>query len=534
MSGEEKKRLSIALVFFLILLIGGCAGNKPEVKYPVVEQEHWNMLSETSKGYSPSPSKREISISDYRQQNEQESAKTREKPLPVQKVSLKMRNADVKSVLRALARAADVNILVKDDVKWNTSVDFTATAWDQVFNGLLKAYGLTYAWEGDILRVMTLEDKEQALKIETIKEKQQAQELSLKTSEPLSTVVIAIDYADAKGLRDNLQEFLPKDKEGKAARGSVRIDEHSNSLIIQATREDIEQMIPMIERIDKPTPQILIRANIVETTKSVARDLGIQWGGLSKKKVNGGEITTSTVSTKDPATTAGTTSTTGLGGQGFGISFPVGSSATTNAGGLGALGLMYATLSGDFLEMQLQALQLDGKINIISSPSITTIDNQKAFAESGERVPYVSTSTVSGGTTQEVKFIDAVLRLEITPHVIDGKNLKMKIIVKKDEVDASRAVQGNPYIIKKQTETTLIVQNGETIVISGLTRQKNSNSNSGLPGLKDIPVLGWLFKGDSRSDSMEEVLIFITPHILPPRTSEGNNMSMNDKTAPEK
>lgn len=531
MSDIEKRMFSVTLAIVLILFIGGCAGSKPEVKYPVVDQESWNKLSETSKGYSPSPSKREINISDYKQQTEQGSAKEKERPLPTQKVNLKMRNADVKSILRALARGADVNILVKDDIKLNTSVDFAATPWDQVFNSVLNAYGLTYVWEGDILRVLKIEDKKQELEN---KEKQQAQELSLMASEPLSTVVIPIDYADAKSLRDNLQDFLPKDKDGKAARGSVRFDQSSNSLIIQATRKDIEQMIPMIERIDKPTPQILIRANIVETTKSVARDLGIQWGGLSKKRVNGGEITTSTVVTKDPAATAGTTSTTGLGGQGFGISFPVGTSATTNAGGLGALGLMYATLSGEFLEMQLQALQQDGKINIISSPSITTIDNQEASVESGERVPYVSTSTVSGGTTQDVRFVDAVLRLEITPHVIDGKNLKMKIVVKKDEVDASRAVQGNPYIIKKETKTTLIVQHGETIVISGLTRQKSSNSNTGLPGLKDIPLLGWLFKGDSRSDSMEEVLIFITPHILPPRAPEGNNMNMTDKATPEK
>ena len=148
-------------------------------------------------------------------------------------------------------------------------------------------------------------------------------------------------------------------------------------------------------------------------------------------------------------------------------------------------------------------------LNIISSPSITTIDNQKAFAESGERVPYVSTAATAGGVTQDVKFVDAVLRLEITPHVIDGENLKMKIIVKKDEVDTSRSVLGNPFIIKKQTETTLIVRNGETVVISGLTRQRTSENINGVPGLKDVPVLGWFFKG--------EVMIFITPHILPSR-----------------
>lgn len=517
------------LAFFSILLVSGCAGGKKEVQYPVMGGEHWTALSKTSEGHSPSAGKRDISISAYRQQVKQENAKTQEKPLPTEKVNLKMHNADVKSILRALARTAGINILIKDDVKWTTSIDFAATQWDHVFESLLKAYGLTYAWEGDILRVMTMEDKEQALKLAALKEKQQAQELSMKTSEPLSTVVIAIDYADAKGLKDNLQDFLPKDKEGKTTRGSVRVDEHSNSLIIQATKEDIEQMIPLIERIDKPTPQILIKANIVETSKQTARDLGIQWGGVAKRRVNGGELTTSSVVTKDvPTTTTGTTSTTGLGGQGFGVSFPVG--ATAN--GLGTLGLMYATLNGDFLEMQLQALQLDGKVNIISSPSITTIDNQKAFAESGEKIPFVSTSTVGGGTTQEVKFVDAVLRLEITPHVIDGTNLKMKIIVKKDEVDTSRAVQGNPYIIKKQTETTLIVQNGETIVISGLTRQKNSKNNSGLPALKDIPLVGWLFKGESRSDTMEEVLIFITPHILPPKVSEESDTNTHEQTIP--
>ena len=137
--------------------------------------------------------------------------------------------------------------------------------------------------------------------------------------------------------------------------------------------------------------------------------------------------------------------------------------------------------------MQLQALQQDGKLNILSSPSITTLDNQMAYTENGEKVPYVATSTSSGVVTQEVKFEDVVLRLEITPHVIDGKNLKMKIRVKKDEVDSTRTVQGNPYIIKKQTETTLIVQNAETVVISGLTKQRSLLSDAGFPGLKDIP-----------------------------------------------
>ena len=113
------------------------------------------------------------------------------------------------------------------------------------------------------------------------------------------------------------------------------------------------------------------------------------------------------------------------------------------------------------------------------------------------------------------RLIEVVLRLEITPHVIDGKNLKMTISVKKDEVDETRKnALGDPYIIKKQTETVLIVQDGETIVISGLTKQTKQGSGSGVPWLKDIPLLGWAFKSDFKGDKMEEVLIFITPHIL--------------------
>ena len=177
---------------------------------------------------------------------------------------------------------------------------------------------------------------------------------------------------------------------------------------------------------------------------------------------------------------------------------------------------MFGTIGGNLLEVQLQALQQDSKLNILSSPSITTLDNQKAFTENGQRVPFITTTTSSGTTTQTVTFEDVVLRLEITPHVIDGKNLKMTILVKKDELDFSQAdtMGGNPIIIKKKTETVLIARDGETIVISGLTKNTKSDGDRGWPLFKDIPVLGYLFKADSKSDSMEEVLIFITPTVL--------------------
>ena len=303
------------------------------------------------------------------------------------------------------------------------------------------------------------------------------------------------------------------------------MDEHSNSLIISAIKEDILKMMPIIEKLDKPTPQIQIRANIVETSKDTARNLGIQWGGMYSTGVGSNErlfITPggSGGSATPPGSAAAGTytpnyGTSGISGQGYGVNFPVASAAMAAAGGAGSLGMMLGRIGGNILDIQLNALQKDGKLNILSSPSITTMDNQLAFTENGERVPYSTIDTSVTPPTRTVKFEDVVLRLEITPHVIDGRNLSMKILVKKDEVDMSRAVEGNPFIIKKQTSTTLIVQDGETIVISGLTKQRGTDAVSGVPWLKEIPFLGWLFKGEGKSESMEEVLIFITPKILP-------------------
>jgi type IV pilus assembly protein PilQ len=433
------------------------------------------------------------------------------KQLPTKKINLTMRQAELKSVLRALARSVNLNILVKNDLKGETTIDFRGVPWDQAFTGLLRTYGLSYLWEGDIIRVMTTEDIDLDLK-------QKISMRDIKWVEPLlPPVLINVDYADTKKLAETLQEFLTKDKDGKA-RGSVKFDEHSNSLVISAIREDLNKMLPIIEQIDKPTSQILIKANIVETTKDMARDLGIMWGGMYKTSVRGDSLWvtpggTRLTSTADVTPTAG--GPIGIGGTGFGVNFPAANLTSTAAG---SLGLLLGKIGGSLLEVQLQALEKDSKLNILSSPSITTLDNQTAFTENGQRVPFVTLTPGTAGTapTQTVIFENAVLRLVITPHVIDGKNLKMKIMVAKDELDFTHAATmlGNPIIIKKKTDTSLIVKDGETVVISGLTKQTVTDGDTGWPWLKDIPVLGWLFKADSKSDKMEEILIFITPHIL--------------------
>jgi type IV pilus assembly protein PilQ len=518
------------MCWFFIPVIGlalaGCAKDLKQVKDPFFEK--WSTMAETSQGYSPSGRSR---IMELPPQEDDEivtdEAAKREKPLPTRRVTLRMHNVDINVILRALAQAANVNIMLRSGVKGETSINVENKPWDQTFLGILKTNGLSYTWEGDIIRIMTAEDMERDLKLDAARDRMRSQKLL--------TMVINVDYADAAKLRDSLKELLTKDKDGKV-RGSILVDQHTNAMIIQATRDDLRRMIPMIEKLDKPAAQILIKANIVEATKSTARNLGVQWGGIYTNVAGGQNYY---ITPGGSGGTAGTSpltgsytptyGSTGIGGQGNAFNFPVSEAAKAVAGGSGSLGLIFGTIGGSFLEVQLQALQNDGQLNILSSPSITTLDNQMAYTENGERVPYVATSTASGVVTQEVKFEDAVLRLEITPHVIDGKHLKMKIKVKKDQVDPTRTVQGNPYIIKKQTETNLIVQDGETIVISGLTKQQTSKSDSGLPGLKDVPGLGYLFKTDSRSEEMEEVLIFITPHVL---KAQAANQAAPAATAP--
>jgi type IV pilus assembly protein PilQ len=506
-----------------MVAIAGCGGDKGLKKDAFFDK--WQTMQETSQGHSPVSKPRAIDVRDIIAKGVSDKAEEPQpavsKRLPTDVISLKMRQADVKSVLRSLALALGINIVIKNEIKGEISVDFKGVPWDQAFKSILGTQGLAYAWEGDVLRVMSIEDLERDVKRKT-------QEMNARWMEPLVTVVTSIEYGKARDIRDNLQDFLTKDKDGKPL-GSIRVDEHSNALIISAIRSDLERMMAVIEKIDKPTRQILIKANIVEATKDTARNLGFQWGGLYRTLYEGKDIYvtpggSTTVGTAPADPTGGrytpTSGTPGLSGQGYGINFPASAAAMAAAGGAGSLGLLIGTIGGNILEVQLQALQKDGKINILSSPSITTLDHQMAYTENGEKVPFVSTSTSGGVTTQDVKFENAVLRLEITPHVIGDNNLKMSIHIKKDEVDPTgRNVLGNPYIFKKETKTNLIVRDGETIVISGLTKHRATSTEGGLPWLKNIPGLGWLFKSTGRAESMEEVLIFITPTILPPQVA---------------
>jgi len=545
MDKQSRLRIITRRILFFILfavILTGCAGKKNAEKDTFFEE--WKEIAEKSKGYSPAPgrdtveplkeketvppeeSERGIAapesdkkVSDIHENNRNIPV-IAEKMLPDQKISMKMHNVEIALLLRTLARAADQNMIISENVKGKTSLNIKDSPWDEVFRCILKTYGLTYDWQGNIIRIITLEDIHNEMKIleanQQIDEKKRDKELKqleaeqkraskkreIEMVEPLTTRVVPVRFAEPANLKQNLEQFLTGDKDKK--RGSIAVDEHTRSLIIQASQNDTDTMLSLIETLDRPSPQVLIEAHIVETNRDTARELGIQWGGLYHKE-NGNN---------NYWITPGTNSSTGSENinPAFGniVNFPAVSAAETG------MNVAYTAqkIGSYILSLQLSALQKEGKLNILSNPSITTIDNQRAVIESGKEIPYQTVEDDEVNT----EFKEATLKLEVTPHVIDKNTLKMKIITQKKEVDTT--VQDNPPIITKKAETTVVLFDGETTVIGGLSKESLIQSESGVPFLKDIPFLGYLFKGKGDNSNMEDVLIFITPYILEEKNRE--------------
>jgi type IV pilus assembly protein PilQ len=492
-------RNTIAVVIS-VLLVGSCASPQKERQDPFFDK--WKTKAETSKGISPAaPKPLDEQPQIIKPKAPPKTAKIEEikqKPLPTRTISLKMTNIEVSVVLRALARAADQNIIVSEQVTGKININITQAPWDQVFLGILRTHGLSYAWEGQIIRIMTADDLEEDIK-------RQARKRELKLTEPPLTRIVPIKFSSADKLKDNLEKFLTVDRDGKPI-GSILVDDHTNSLIIQAIRNDMQSIISVIEQLDKPTPQVLIEAYIVEANKDVARELGIQWGGLIRTgKGTGVGFGTG----RDSGALGGTVDTAVNPTSGTVVDLPASALSGFEPFTLGAI---YQNIGDVLLNVQLSALQDKGKLNILSSPSITTLDNQTAYIESGQDIPF---QTVEDGEVN-VEYKKAVLSLRVTPHVIDNKTLKLYINVHKDEADFSQTVLGNPTILTKNAETNVIQLDGQTIVIGGLNKETTARSDTGVPYLEDIPGVGYLFKRKSSADQLEDLLIFITPHILEP------------------
>jgi len=254
-----------------LLLVCGCSQFKQvETTDPFMDQ--WKAKAKESMSYpaASSQASRDLTKDPVAKPADIKPEPEKERPLPTKRISMTMSNVDVSVLLRALARAADVNIILNNKVAGRANINISQAPWDQVFLGILRTHNLSYSWQGDIVRIMTAEDLEEELRKEVRRR-------DLLMAEPMVNRIVPVKFAAADKLQENMKSFLSVDKTGKPV-GSILVDQHTNSLLINAVPRDLNTILSVIEKLDKPTPQVHISAFIVEATNDVARDLGIQWG----------------------------------------------------------------------------------------------------------------------------------------------------------------------------------------------------------------------------------------------------------------
>ncbi len=401
------------------------------------------------------------------------------------KITLDFQSANIGNILRIIADVSGMNIISSESVQGKVTMKLKDVPWDLALEIILKNNGLGMVQTGNIIRVATID--------ELAKEKE-AQATGIKTeveAEPLFLKVFQINYESVEKLKANLDSI-------KSERGSIDINERTNTLIVQDIKSRLAEMERLIEILDQRTAQILIEARIVEVNINSARELGIRWGGRAMRQTN--LIFPSTI---------------GLSGVSGGVE-------SSTAGGIvnlgttgvaaGALGVRLGSVNGTaLLDMQLSALENKGKGRILSMPKIATMNNKEALIESGREIPYQTTS--SEGTKTEFK--KATLSLRVTPHVSPDNFIRLEIQAKKDEADfANQLPNAPPPILTKHAKTEVLIKDGDTTVIGGLFKENRVESEASVPFFSKIPFLGWLFKSRADSSDGEELLIFITPKIL--------------------
>ena len=410
-----------------------------------------------------------------------------EKVYTGKRVTLDFKDADIDNVLRLFADISGINILVTEDVKGKVTIRLKDVPWDQALDIILATHNLGMERVGNVIRISTLErlrkEREARLKVEKAKEK----------LEPLTTELIPVSYGKASDLAPKVKDIL-------SPRGSVTIDERTNTLIVKDVKENVEKAKDLVRRLDTQTPQVLIEAKIVEARTDFVRELGITWGGRYYSERPGGYNEVS----------GGIAPTTGTGGN-WVVNLP----ASVGTGSGGAIDFLIGNLMNTrYFEIQLSAMENNGLGRIISSPRITTLDHKEAYIEQGVRIPYLKL-TAEG--TVSTEFLDATLKLTVTPHVTADGHIRMEIECSRESPDWSRMVQGEPTINKSKAKTEVMSKNGEVVVIGGIYEFTGSERTSGVPGLKDVPLLGWLFKTKHNEKEKRELLIFIMPRIVQPR-----------------
>jgi type IV pilus assembly protein PilQ len=406
---------------------------------------------------------------------------------------LDFQDADINDILRLIAEVGKVNIIAGGDVQGKITTRMTDVPWDQALDVILKINGLAQERSGNIIRVAPLE------KFTNERQERLKAQITEVQAEPLVTRIVPANFAAAKDLRPNLEKLLSR-------RGTIIIDARTNTMIITDTQASLDAVLALIEKLDRPTPQVMIEARIVESSRDFTRELGIQLGLAYSQITDRTFPNRIDVRGGIPATG----NTGGLTPPRAPANFLLDLPAAVALGNGGAIGFSLARIGGAILDAQLSALERSGRGKIISSPKIATLDNTEAQIQSGRKIP-VATVSAEGTKTE---FVDASITLKVTPHVTPNEFIGMKITATKNEADFTQQVNGIPTITTREANTDMLVKDGDTVVIGGLYRRTIQSNRSGVPGLSNIPVIGWLFRKERQQDDSDELLIFLTPRII--------------------
>lgn len=435
-----------------------------------------------------------------------------EKDYTGKKISLDFKDADIQNVLRLIAEVSNKNIVISDAVKGKVTIRLLNVPWDMALDVILKTYALEQEVLGpNILRIAPYsqlkKEREEALKAGE----------ALERGETLETRLLPVNYAKAKELESVIGRLKSKRPDA-----SILVDTRTNSLIIRDLPPNIVEMAGLVEALDTQTPQVLIEAKIVELDVNFEQELGIQWG----TQFNAGPATGNPTGMNFPNTAnVGGVVDNITGKTVAGITNPVVNlpAAVDNSAG-GALGFSLASITNSFqLDAQLSALEKRNHARILSSPRVATLNNQEARINQGQEVPYQTTS--DEGTKTEFK--EAVLALSVTPQITFDRSIIMAILVTNDTPIRDPTVG---FIIgTKEARTTVLVKDGDTAVIGGIYTNNDAESLGGVPYLMDLPVAGILFKKKGETKKRTELIIFITPRIIPNQLIEVDEWTGENK-----
>ena len=436
------------------------------------------------------------------------------------KISLDFKNADIHDVLRILADVSGLNIIATDDVEARVTLRLVEVPWDQALDVVLQANGLEKTQSGNVLAVSTakrLEEERNA----RLAAQQAQQKLAV-----LETRYININYIKAT----DVIELISREAATGAGvalmspRGSIAADSTSNVLIIRDTAEHITAVRELVKNVDVQTPQVIIESYIVTASENLSRDLGIQWGYNYAASPATGNPT----GLNFPGTVGiGGVGQAGTGGVPFLADFPAAAGAPT-------LDLFLGSLDGtQALNLRLSALETEGKARVISRPRVVTINNTPAQIRNRRevRVPVISGNTVVGGAgtsggSDAFEQFDVGITLEVVPQISSDGYVLLEISAESSELAAPSIPAGAgfpqiPDVLTRTASSNVLIQAGATFVLGGILQDDLRQDESGIPYLRNTPGIGWLFKGKNRSETKDELLVFITPRLTTGVSTKG-------------